>query len=193
MASRDLPELAGAWRGFSPDEMQAAFIEANAFLEERGSPEEAWEPTLGRYTIWEVIAAIFAGAGFLSTANGILGCARQTVYSYRDRYPIIIEAIADARKNRGETLHLVSYNLARDGDREMLKFLLQTQHGFNARLNLTVEPSRYRRIEKLIEDAGMDPEEVFDQMEDRLIAERRALYLEGRAPSMDEEEEKEEK
>src|SRR3712207_3616561 len=53
---------------------------------------------MSRYTVSQVIDAIRTHHGLLVLAADALGCSRTTIYSYLERYPAVVEALADERE-----------------------------------------------------------------------------------------------
>jgi hypothetical protein len=51
-----------------------------------------------KYAIDQVIEALRAHHGLLVLTAGALGCNRQTLYNYAQRYPAVAEAIAEERE-----------------------------------------------------------------------------------------------
>lgn len=51
-----------------------------------------------------LIRVIFAKKGFISQVAATLGVDVKTIYNYRDRYPAVAEALAQARNSFDETI-----------------------------------------------------------------------------------------
>ena len=74
----------------------------------------------------EMLVAIRGSGGILSAVAQRVGCVRQTVARYMQRYPSVREAIEQEREMMIDAVEAVAYRQAREGDGPMIRFLLAT-------------------------------------------------------------------
>lgn len=80
-----------------------------------------------KFTAAEMAEAIKKGKGILSAAATALGCVRQTVAAYIERYPTVKAAYEDAKES---TIDFVESRLLKNiegGDTTAIIFFLKTQ------------------------------------------------------------------
>ena len=80
-----------------------------------------------KFTASEMAEAIKKGKGILSAAATVLGCTRQTVAAYIERYPTVKAAHDEARES---TIDFVESRLLKNidsGDTTAMIFYLKTQ------------------------------------------------------------------
>ena len=110
-----------------------------------------------RYTQQRVIDAIQAAKGIKATAAQSLGCSRQTVTNYIDRYPAVKAAYQEAKDT---TLDLAESKLIALVEREewpAIRFMLVT---------LGKDRGYIERQE--IQQLGVDQETLFQQFDDEI-------------------------
>jgi hypothetical protein len=117
-----------------------------------------------RYTQQRVIDAIVQARGIKTTAAESLGCSRQTITNYLDRYPAVKAAYDEANES---TLDLAESKLIALVEKEewpAIRFLLVTKgkdRGYVERQE-TSSPTRGKGIQQL----GGDIEQRFRQFEE---------------------------
>lgn len=79
-----------------------------------------------KYNPAEMVKALEKSAGMISVAARSLGCSRQTIYSYADKYPEVKRAIDEARTVMlDDAEHQLAIAVQR-GDPWAIKFALKT-------------------------------------------------------------------
>jgi hypothetical protein len=79
------------------------------------------------YTVQEVIEALEHGQGYVSQAAAYLGCAVQTIYNYRDRYPTVADAWDAIREKRHDFVENALMTQIKAGTVASTIFYLKTQ------------------------------------------------------------------
>jgi predicted transcriptional regulator len=93
-----------------------------------------------RYTIEEVIAALQETGGLKSRAARLLGCTRQTVSRYIDRYAEVREAMEQAEEDLLDEAEDKLREQIRDGQLTAIIFYLKTKgkgRGYTERVETT--------------------------------------------------------
>ncbi len=91
-----------------------------------------------KFTLKQVIQAIDAGKT-LTDAARILGCSRQTVYAYAQRYPAVAKALYEAREDLVDLAETALYKAVERGEPWAITFTLKTlgrRRGFSERLEV---------------------------------------------------------
>jgi len=81
---------------------------------------------MGRYKAQEVIDAIYEADGILAQAARILGCTRQTVHNYVNRYATVKDAYHSAREANIDHAERKLMDAVDGGSVTAIKFLLAT-------------------------------------------------------------------
>jgi hypothetical protein len=76
----------------------------------------------------EVASALLKADGLVTFAAKQLRLAPKTVYEYINKYPIVKQALEDARTGMGDAAESKLYRNVRSGDQRALEFYLKTIH-----------------------------------------------------------------
>lgn len=82
------------------------------------------KPAWREFTIQEVIDAIEGSFGIVTAVAQRLGCSRQTVYNYINKYITVKRALGFERKRHLELAEAKSLELVRAGDGPQVRFVL---------------------------------------------------------------------
>ena len=80
----------------------------------------------GKFTVEEVIAAVKKNRGILALAAKELGCARQTLHNYVNRYPTVAQAVSDERESLLDLAEGSLFEQVRKGNITAIIFTLKT-------------------------------------------------------------------
>lgn len=80
-----------------------------------------------KFTPEQIAAALRATRGLLSDAAKQLGCSRQTISDYLERYPELKTVIVEAREAMLDFAEAKLYQHIAEGSERLLQFHLQTQ------------------------------------------------------------------
>lgn len=75
----------------------------------------------------DIIEALEKGSGYVSVAADYLGCAIQTVYNYRDRYPEVAEAWKQIHERRHDVVESSLHKQIKAGNTAATIFYLKTR------------------------------------------------------------------
>ena len=79
-----------------------------------------------KFTVEEVIAAVKKNRGILTLAAKELGCARQTLHNYVNRYPTVAQAVSDERESLLDLAEGSLFEQVRKGNITAIIFTLKT-------------------------------------------------------------------
>ena len=79
-----------------------------------------------KFTVEEVIAAVKKNRGILALAAKELGCARQTLHNYVNRYPTVAQAVSDERESLLDLAEGSLFEQVRKGNITAIIFTLKT-------------------------------------------------------------------
>jgi hypothetical protein len=80
----------------------------------------------GRFTEKQVVEAILLNKGLIYNTAQSLGCTRQTVYDYRDKYESVRQAIEDARYQILDVAEDRLFKAVESGEPWAIPFMLRT-------------------------------------------------------------------
>lgn len=115
-----------------------------------------------KYTLQEVIEAVQKANGLLAVAARQLGCSRQTVYNYVEKYSTVASALAEARETNIDFVEGQLMKAIRDGNVPAIMFFLKTvgkSRGYVERQEVTgVAGGEPIRMIEIIKDYGSEPD-----------------------------------
>jgi len=129
-----------------------------------------------RIKIQTVLKAIDGTAGNISLIAQRVNCARSTIYKMMERHPAIKEALDEEVTETFDTLENKVYNLAMEGDKTMLIFLLKNsvegkRRGWGERREVTID----WRIQ--LEQAGFNEDDINETFEQLVRNRANTIHL----------------
>ena len=94
-----------------------------------------------RYTVEQLIQALTASAGKVTSAARRLGCDRQVLYRYMEKFPQIVEAVTEARELQIDATELKLFAAIKRHEPWAILFYLKTQgrsRGYGERQDVTL-------------------------------------------------------
>ena len=93
-----------------------------------------------RYTADEMIGAIQKARGLLSVTANRLGCTRQKVENYVNRYPTVARAVVEEREKLIDVAEAKLFEQIQEGEQWAVQFVLKTlgkRRGYVERQEIT--------------------------------------------------------
>lgn len=109
----------------------------------------------------DMIEAIQKAGGILAVAARALGCSRQTLYNYMERYPDVRAAYDEANETNLDVAEAVLLEQVRGKDKEQVRFYLRTKgraRGYGDRLTVGFNPAELTDEQLAAIAAGKPPE-----------------------------------
>jgi len=123
----------------------------------------------------DFITAIKGSRGMISAIANRVGCNRSTVYKYINDYVTVKQALDDERESMKDFAESKLFQQINNDNITALIFYLKTQvrdRGYIEKINIegNLNISIVNKLIKTIEDADLDPADVFERMIQRLDA-----------------------